>query len=141
MHLQMLKLPLTNKWEIQYASLSKGSIFLTRGHESKRAACENEKENTTGINAAERYFYLLWKSKSLQSNDCGKRHDILISFNMKRNDSGGKHSRKPNKMYCLTAGDNAIKKQEGTYLAPSTTAYNFIECSVKKITVSSSCIS
>lgn len=55
---------------------------------------KNEEENTTGINAAERYFYLLWKSKSLQSNDCGKRHDILISFNMRRNDSEGKHSKK-----------------------------------------------
>ena len=45
---------------------------------------KNEEENTTGINAAERYFYLLWRSKSLQSNDCGKRHDILISFNRKQ---------------------------------------------------------
>ena len=72
---------------------------------------KNEIENTAGINAAERYFYLLWKSRSLQSNDCGKRHDILISFNMKRNDSRGKHSGKPNKMYCLTAENNAIKKK------------------------------
>lgn len=102
---------------------------------------KNEKENTTGINAAERYFYLLWKSKSLQSNDCGRRHDVLISFNMKRNDSEGKHSRKPNKMYCLAVENNAIKKKGKNHLAPSTTVYNFIECSVKKITVSSSCIS
>lgn len=43
----------------------------------------NGDENTTGIKAADGYlftffFYLLWKSKSLQSNDCGKRRDILI---------------------------------------------------------------
>lgn len=42
----------------------------------------NGEENTTGIKAADRYlfifFYWLWKSKSLQSNDCGKRRDILI---------------------------------------------------------------
>lgn len=44
-------------------------------------------------------FYLLWKSKSLQSNDCGKRHGILSSFNKKRNDSNRKHRRKPNEMW------------------------------------------
>lgn len=36
---------------------------------------------------------------------------------------------------------NAIKKKEKNSAAPSITAYNFIECSVKKITVSSSCTS
>lgn len=79
MHLQMFKLPLRNKWKILYMSLRKGSVF----HEGMNprellVRMKNKNENMRGIKAAERYFYLLWKSKSLQSNDCGKTHDILI---------------------------------------------------------------
>lgn len=105
----------TVKWKSSiYVSPRKG-IYSTRAwiQESCSWGRRMKKENRTGINAAERYFYWLWKSKSLQSNDCGKRHDILISFNMKRNDGKGKHSRKPNKMYCLTVENNAIKKMGG----------------------------
>lgn len=50
----------------------------------------------------------------------------------------GKHLRKPNKMHCLIVENNAIKKKGEKFFALSTTTYNLIECSVKKITVSSS---
>ncbi len=115
MHLQILKVQLTNKWKIHCVTEKRQHFFFFHEGMNPRellVKMKNEKGNTTGINSAERYFYLFLKSKSLQSNECGKRRDILISFNMKRNDSKGKHSRKPNKMYCLTAENNAIKKKE-----------------------------
>lgn len=75
-------------------------------------------------------------SKSLQSNDCGKRHDIVISFHWKRNNCRGKQQRKANKI-CRS---NAITKKgekKKTLLHPTC---NITECSEKKIAVWSSCI-
>lgn len=91
-----------------------------------------------GINAAERCFYILWMSKS---NDCGKIHDIWISFNTKRKDSKGKRLRKLNKIFVLTAENNAIKRRRKKITWLRLQQYNVIESSVKQITVLSSCIS
>lgn len=40
---------------------------------------------------------------------------------MKRNDSKGKHGRKPNEIYCMMAENNAIKEVWKNYLVPFTT--------------------
>lgn len=110
MHVQLLKQPLINKLKIQHV-FKKKAIYLAQGPRQLLPKMKKEKGNTTDISAAERHFYLLWESKCLQSNDCSKQHDILISFNTKRNDREGKHSKKPYKMYCLTTENNAIKKE------------------------------